>query len=96
MELDNNFVGLSQYAFLDSFRNIMYLTSLCCVYCDLNRKKARTKGKNLMPSATSLVIKHGDHYHRSLTVIMPMYVCFGLRLLHVSSLVFMLNTFPFH
>lgn len=40
----------------------------------LSRKKARTRGKNSMPSATFLVIRPGVQCHQTSTVIMHMYV----------------------
>jgi hypothetical protein len=43
------------------------------VFGVLNRKKAHTKGRNLMLSATFSVIRLGDHYHQNLIVTMPMY-----------------------
>lgn len=46
----------------DSWRN--------CVY----RRQEYTRGRSLMPSATSLATRLADLCHRILTVIMPMYV----------------------
>lgn len=39
-----------------------------------NRRKVHTRGRNSMPSVTSLVIRLVDPYRRNLTVTMPMYV----------------------
>lgn len=44
------------------------------VFDDFNRKKALTRGRNLMLSATFLVIKLGDLCPQNLIVTMPMYV----------------------
>lgn len=39
-----------------------------------NRRKVHTRGRNSMPSATSLVIRLADPYLQNLIVTMPMYV----------------------
>lgn len=47
---------------------------MCLVF---NRKKAHTRGRSLMLSATFSVIRLGGLYHQNSIVTMPMYVALG-------------------